>query len=376
MPFSDAVHKTAFINYPGFYIKLLKILFWRRFDVGISENAKIRIGIMKKGKRNLITDVKGVTVGHCTLRDGAIQTGVTAILPHQGNIFQEKLMASSHVINGFGKSIGLVQIEELGTLETPIVLTNTLSVGAAAEALVKYMMEKNKDIGDTTGTINPVVCECNDSWLNDIRGLHVKEKHVRKALENCAVDFEEGAVGGGRGMRCHQVKGGIGSSSRIFSLDGKEYTIGALCMTNHALFRDLVISGELAAEHVDFERYREKDRGSVITILATDAPLSERQLKRLCKRVIVGLSRTGSYMGNGSGEIAIAFSTANQIPHYPKGDIIDIQIIHDNIIDELFRGVAEAVEEAVLSSMLHAETVTGKNQVCVQSLRELLNLNG
>jgi len=189
-------------------------------------NKKIRdygiiIGSIPTGKNNSITDVKGVKVGHKTLNNGNIKTGVTAVVPHEGNIFKEKLIAACHVINGFGKSTGLVQIEELGTLETPIILTNTLSVGTAHEALVRYMLENNDDIGDTTGTVNPVICECNDGEINDIRGLHVKKEDVFDAIKSADVEFEEGNVGAGTGMICYDLKGGIGSSSRVIELDDK-----------------------------------------------------------------------------------------------------------------------------------------------------------
>ena len=203
----------------------------------------IRVGKLPCGPLDKISDVPGVTVGHCTLADGDVQTGVTALLPHQGDIFHDKVMAASHVINGFGKTTGLVQIDELGTLETPILFTNTLSVGTVETALVKYMLDKNPDICETTGSVNPVVCECNDSGLNDIRGLHVTEENVRTALADCRADFAEGAVGAGRGMRCHGLKGGIGSASRVVELDGKQYTIGALVLSNHAVFDDLVVAG-------------------------------------------------------------------------------------------------------------------------------------
>ena len=187
--------------------------------MGISGNEwGFQVGKLPKGALDKISDVPGVTVGHCTLADGAIQTGVTALLPHPGDIFHEKVLAASHVINGFGKTTGLVQIDELGTLETPILFTNTLSVGTAQTALVKYMLEKNPDICETTGSVNPVVCECNDCGLNDIRGLHVTEQHVFAALADCKADFAEGAVGAGRGMRCHGLKGGIGSASRVVEL--------------------------------------------------------------------------------------------------------------------------------------------------------------
>ncbi len=248
------------------------------------------------------------------MADGVVQTGVTALLPHQGDIFHEKVLAASYVINGFGKTTGLVQIDELGTLETPILFTNTLSVGTAQTALVKYMLEKNPDICETTGSVNPVVCECNDCGLNDIRGLHVTEQHVFAALADCKADFAEGAVGAGRGMRCHGLKGGIGSASRVVELDGKPYTMGALVLSNHALFDDLIVAGTPIHTLLNNSIPPHEDKGSIITVLATDIPLSERQLRRLCRRALVGLSRTGSYCGNGSGEIVIAFTTANRVP--------------------------------------------------------------
>ena len=176
--------------------------------MGIDKNEwGFRVGHLPHGERDKISDVPGVTVGHCTLADGDIQTGVTALLPHPGDVFHDKVLAACHVINGFGKTTGLVQIDELGTLETPILFTNTLSVGTVETALVKYMLERNPDICETTGSVNPVVCECNDSGLNDIRGLHVTEAHVAAALADCKADFAEGAVGAGRGMRCHGLKG-------------------------------------------------------------------------------------------------------------------------------------------------------------------------
>ena len=340
--------------------------------MGIEAKWGRNIGHLPKGPRNKISDVAGVTVGHCTLAEGEVQTGVTALLPHPGDVFHEKVMAACHVINGFGKTTGLVQIEELGTLETPILFTNTLSVGTAQTALVKYMLDRCPDICDTTGSVNPVVCECNDSYLNDIRGLHVTEEHVFAALNACTADFAEGAVGAGRGMRCHGLKGGIGSASRMVELDGKSYTIGALVLSNHATFDDLIVAGtpihELLAQRIP----PHEDKGSIITVLATDIPLSERQLKRLCHRALVGLSRTGSACGNGSGEIVLAFTTANRVPHYSEKALLPMGYLHDDAINPLFRAVAECVEESVLSSLLHAETVTCRKGHTVQSLAELL----
>lgn len=333
----------------------------------------IRVGKLPCGPLDKISDVPGVTVGHCTLADGDVQTGVTALLPHQGDIFHDKVMAASHVINGFGKTTGLVQIDELGTLETPILFTNTLSVGTVETALVKYMLDKNPDICETTGSVNPVVCECNDSGLNDIRGLHVTEENVRAALADCRTDFAEGAVGAGRGMRCHGLKGGIGSASRVVELDGKQYTIGALVLSNHAVFDDLVVAGTPVQSLLDAHIPPHEDKGSIITVLATDIPLSERQLRRLCHRALVGLSRTGSFCGNGSGEIVIAFTTANRVPHYSEKAILPVGMLHDDAINPLFRAVAECVEESVLSSLLHAETVTGYHGRTVRCLSDLLD---
>lgn len=212
--------------------------------MGVQSSFGFTLGRMEKGRLNKITDVPGVRVGHVTRHEGGINTGVTAILPHTGDIFHDKCPAASHVINGFGKSIGLVQVNELGTIETPLLLTNTLSVGTAATALVKYMLERNADIGCDTGTVNPMVFECNDGHLNDIRGLHVTEQNALDALANAADDFEEGAVGAGSGMSCYSLKGGIGSASRVFELYGNKYTVGALLLTNFGTLRDLTIGGE------------------------------------------------------------------------------------------------------------------------------------
>lgn len=337
------------------------------------ENIKLKIGKLQKGKNNLITDVKGVKVGHKTLDNGNIKTGVTAIIPHSDNIFREKLICSSYVINGFGKSVGLVQINELGTLETPIILTNTLSVGTCSTALVKYMLKENDDIGVTTGTVNPVVCECNDGYLNDIRGLHVKEEDVFDAIENAEINFKEGNIGAGTGMSCYQLKGGIGSASRVLKLDDKEYTIGSLVLSNFGLKEDLLVDGIKVGEKILEKEREELEKGSIIIILATDIPMNERQLKRIAKRVPIGLARTGSHIGNGSGDIVIAFSTANRIKHYEDRDIVSIKIINENIIDKVFRGVIECVEEAVISSLLHSEKTIGTSEHKRESLKKYID---
>ncbi|WP_312650179.1 P1 family peptidase [Aminipila sp.] len=342
--------------------------------MGLPKDCEVSIrSRFKKGERNLITDVPGVKVGHVTLKDieEDIHTGVTAILPHTGNLFKEKVLAGSSVINGFGKSVGLVQIEELGNIETPIIMTNTFGVGTAMNALTKYMLKDNEDIGTTTGTVNCVVTECNDGELNDIRGMHVTEENVLQALENCGDVFEEGAVGSGTGMICMGIKGGIGSASRIVSCDGKDYTIGAILMSNFGMSGNLMIDGRrIDTEHTVPRSKAEK--GSVIIIIATDIPLNERQLKRVAKRATVALSRTGSFLGNGSGDIAIAFSNTNIMPHYSEKNIIDTKMFHDDAIDKVFEATAEAVEEAVISSIYHAETVKGIRGKEVFDLKEFL----
>ncbi|QZY55897.1 P1 family peptidase [Crassaminicella profunda] len=336
----------------------------------------INIGNIEPGEKNAITDVLGVKVGHFTLNEGNIKTGVTAILPHEGNLFKEKVFAASHVINGFGKTIGTIQIEELGNIETPIILTNTLSTGIVSDALIQYMLKGNKDIGRTTGTVNPIVCECNDGYLNDIRGGHVKKEHVFSAIENADSEFEEGSVGAGTGMSCYKLKGGIGTASRKVKLDGDDYTVGALVLTNMGHKKDLMINRMPAGrmiEEIDQKEDLEEDKGSIIMLLATDIPMSHRQLKRISKRAIVGLSRTGSHIGNGSGEIVISFTTANTMLHDKKEDLMDIKIIHENNMDFVFRSVAEAVEEAILNSLITGKSTIGRDGNHRKSLNEYMD---
>lgn len=333
---------------------------------------KFEIGIMPRGKLNSIADVDGVAVGHVTLSEGTARTGVTAIIPHRGNIFREKVMAGCHVINGFGKSAGLVQVEELGTIETPIILTNTLSVGDASKGLIQYMLKENADIGRTTGTVNPLVCECNDGFLNDIRAFHVKPEHVEQAIAAAGTDFAQGDVGAGKGMSCYELKGGIGSSSRTASTDGCSFTVGALVLSNFGEIGDLTVAGLPAGRRIAplISGGNDSNPGSIIAVIATDAPLSERQLKRICRRASVGIGKTGSYIRNGSGEIAVAFTTANIINHYSSETVIPIRIFNDDRIDVLFRAAAEATEEAVINSMLRASPVTGRNGNHRRSLAE------
>jgi D-aminopeptidase len=336
----------------------------------------IKIGTLRTGEKNSITDVAGVKVGHVTLEEKEVKTGVTAILPHSGNLFHEKVIAASHVINGFGKTAGTIQIEELGTIETPIILTNTLSVGTASDALVDYMLTQNEDIGDKTGTINPVVCECNDMHLNEIRGKHVHKQHVLEAIKNADIEFKEGNVGAGTGMACYQMKGGIGSSSRVIEAGNQSYTVGVLVLSNFGLKQDFILNGLSAGQLIqEIDKKKElydSDQGSVIILIATDFPMTERQLKRISKRAVVGLNRTGSYIGNGSGDIVISFSTAQHVQHYEEDFVVPSQMLNENKIDHVFRAVAEATEEAVLNSMITAERTTGRNGNTLYSLKEYM----
>jgi D-aminopeptidase len=357
----------------------------RRTDMGLPKDSGISLTARyEKGRSNLIIDVPGVSVGHVAISNGNdINTGVTAILPHTGDIFHEKLLAGVDIINGFGKSVGLMQIDVLGTIETPIIMTNTLSVGDAMAALTKYMVSTNGDIALTTSTVNPVVTECSDFLLSDIRGFHVKEEHVvqaiEKAMEAGGADFEEGAVGSGLGMVCMGLKGGIGSASRILSFDGREHTLGVVTMTNFGEPGRLVAGGDPIGARVPDDKYvrvqpqgLEGDKGSVIMVIATDIPLSDRQLKRVARRSAAALGRVGSYLGHNSGDIAVAFSTANRIQHYNDPQIANINILGEEHIEQVFDATVETVEEAIISSMYHARTLTGRDGVTIYSLREFL----
>ncbi len=345
--------------------------------MGLAKDGKVKMtSKFTSGQLNLITDVPGVKVGQVTLEDDekGIHTGVTAVLPHGGNLFKDKVMAAVSVINGFGKSAGLVQIEELGTIESPIMMTNTLSVGTVLDTTVKYMLEQNEEIGVSTGTVNCVVTECNDGELNDIRGQHVKAEHVTEALNQASELFEEGAVGAGTGMICMGLKGGIGSASRVIELDGQPYTIGALTLTNFGFAGNLRIDGR----HIDTCEPKNNtsvgdvEKGSVIILIGTDIPLNERQLKRMAKRATIALARTGSFCGNGSGDISIAFSTANRVPHQSANAILQTKMLHDDRMDVVFEATAEAVEEAILSSLAHAKTVCGVRGKVVHALNEYI----
>jgi D-aminopeptidase len=328
----------------------------------------VAIGTMETGRWNALTDVPGVRVGQCTVRfgDGALvpghgpaRTGVTAVLPHAGNLFQEKVPAASHVINGFGKSIGLVQVDELGAIETPILLTNTLNIPRVADALIDHMLTIDPAIGIRTTSVNPVVMECNDGHLNDIQGRHVHAEHVRRALAD-ATDgpVAEGSVGAGTGMVAFGVTGGIGTASRVLPAPHPRYTVGALVLANTGRLDDLRIDGvpvghELAATRGAWAA--ESGDGSIIILLATDAPTTTRQLGRLARRATIGLGRTGATASHSSGDIALIFGThaANRIPLRPAGPVRTIEAVAEDgpLISSLFAAVIEATEEAIVNAL-------------------------
>ena len=321
------------------------------------------IGEMEHGVHNNLCDVAGVTVGHSTIDEGSSHTGVTVVMPCPENPFLHPLTAGCSVFNGFGKTTGLIQVEELGTLETPIALTNTLNVGKVHDAMVGYMLEQCKKDNIKLRSVNPVVCECNDSGLNDIALRAVEEKHVRQAIETASVDFAQGAVGAGRGTRCYGLKGGIGSSSRIFSLDGRTFTVGALVQSNYGASRDL----RLACLP---EGLSACDLGSIILILATDLPVDARQMKRITKRASVAMARLGSYIGHGSGEIAIGFTTARA--KKVSEHFLIKETVEEASLNLAFRAVGEACEEAIVQSMLHAKRDRTLGGETVHSLLEYM----
>ncbi len=323
------------------------------------------IGVLPPGLLNAITDVNGVLVGHQTLVEGNdVRTGVTAIVPHDGNLFRQKVPAAIVVGNGFGKLVGSTQVNELGVLETPVVLTNTLSVFTAADALVGYTLdlEGNEDVR----SVNPVVGETNDGFLNDIRRRRVTEQDVLKAIRSAkGGPMAEGCVGAGTGTRCLGWKGGIGTASRRLPESLGEYTVGVLVQTNFGGI--LTVSGAPAGKELG--RYYLKEHvadkssevGSCMIALATDAPLDARQLTRVARRALLGLAAVGSPMTHGSGDYVIAFSTNRgvRVAHQPADRTRTVQLLRDEALSPLFQATREAVEEAVINSMLKATTVTG-----------------
>ncbi|MBK6337143.1 MAG: P1 family peptidase [Betaproteobacteria bacterium] len=320
------------------------------------------IGDFPAGPRRSISDVAGVTVGHRTIATGPLQTGVTVVVPHLADPYLQKLPAAAVVINGYGKSVGLLQLNELGVLETPIALTNTFAVGAVATAQIRSAIAANPGIARTTTSVNPLVFECSDAWLSDMQALAVTEDDYAAALAAAAVDFERGSVGAGRGMSCFGLKGGIGTASRRLDSDRRSGIIGALVLANFGRLESLTIAGRrigpaLAARLEGAAPQR--DQGSVIVVLAIDAPLDHRQLRRVAMRGAAGIARTGSYYGHGSGDIVVAFSTAERIPHVAVGTVLSRRCLVEAELEPLFRAAADVTEQAILDALFSATTVTG-----------------
>ncbi|ATN34897.1 aminopeptidase [Rhizobium sp. ACO-34A] len=309
------------------------------------------------GEHNAITDVPGVRVGHRTLSDGGLATGVTAVIPHAGDLFRQKVRAAVEVINGFGKSAGLVQIAELGTIETPILLTNTFGVAACTEALIRRAIADNPAIGRETSTVNPVVCECNDGTINDIQALAVSPEDAFAALADAASGrVEQGSVGAGRGMTAFGFKAGIGSASRRMHIAARDFTLGALVLANFGRAGDLVLPDGRRPDPGSVSR---SEKGSVIVVLATDLPLGDRQLQRVARRAGAGLARLGAFWGHGSGDIVVGFTTADQIAHDAPA-FQSMTCIDENLIDLPFRAAVEATQEAVLNALCAAPGETGR----------------
>jgi len=339
----------------------------------------VPLGRFKPGRWNAITDVAGVKVGHSTIIRGAgplkvgrgpVRTGVTCVLPNPANVFEERVVGGGFILNGAGEVSGMTQLMEWGLIETPIFLTNTLSVGAVSDAAVKWMVEKYPGIGGEHDVIIPLVGECDDSWLNDVAGRHVRDQHVYEAVTTANDGpVAEGSVGGGTGMITCDFKAGIGTSSRRLPERLGGYTVGVLVMSNFGVMRQLRVGGLPVGELLE-ERYgdlprRQESYGSIIAVVATDAPLITHQLNRLAKRAALGIGRVGSTARHGSGEILLAFSTANKVPRETRKMVYRVKILLDERLDPLYEAVIEATEEAILNALCMARDMDGVNgNVC------------
>ncbi|MCR9227803.1 MAG: P1 family peptidase [Flavobacteriaceae bacterium] len=330
----------------------------------------VEIGVLQPGKLNTITDVPGVKVGHFTLREGNnIRTGVTSILPHSGNIFQEKVPAAIYIGNGFGKLAGYTQVKELGNLETPIILTNTLSVPLAVNAVIGYTLDQPEN--ESVRSVNAVVGETNDGYLNDIRGRHISEQHVLQAISNAkSGPVTEGNVGAGTGTICFGFKGGIGTSSRVLPKKSGGYTVGVLVQTNFGGVLQVagVEVGKKLGHYSNSFKY--SPDGSCMIVVLTDAPLDSRSLERLAKRAMLGLSRTGGIASNGSGDYVIAVSTAEacRIPYQSDGPLQTVPTLRNDAMTPLFLATIEATEEAILNSLFAGETMVGRDGHKIEAL--------
>lgn len=349
----------------------------------------IAVGEYPTGPMNSITDVKGVKVGHSTLIEGSgrrkpgngpVRTGVTVINPNE-DIYNKKLISGGFILSGAGEIAGFTQVTEWGLIETPIALTNTLSVGRVSDSIIKWMAQKYPEIRDFQEVIIPVVGECDDSFLNDAVGLHIKPQHVFSALDNATADLvPEGAVGAGTGMLCCDFKGGIGSSSRIIPVGEKRYTMGVLVLSNFGVMEHMRMDGYpigrvLASTQGKYSR-RTSSYGSIIVVIATDMPLTAMQINRICRRAALGIGRVGSYGAHSSGEIIIGFSTANEIPRIAHQPELPFSMVLDVFLDPAYKGVIEATEEAILNSLTMATDMEGAggNRVPAVNLKLLKGL--
>ncbi len=330
----------------------------------------LKIGRFLPGKYNAITDVKGVKVGHSTIISGpaqfepTVRTGVTIILPNEDNVFMDRVFGGSYVLNGAGELSGLIQVQEWGLIETPIILTNSLSVGTCSEAVVEYMIQRYPQIGNKLDVILPLVGECDDAWLNDIAGQHVQSQHVFEAYENArSGPVPEGSVGGGTGMITCDFKAGIGTSSRKLHQRYGGYTIGVLVMTNfgemNSLRFDGIPIGKLLAPYYSHLPKRTQNYGSIIAVIATDAPLLPHQLNRIAKRVSLGIGRVGSYAAHGSGEIILSFSTANKVPRESAKMVYRVKSLLEHRMNPIYEASIETTEEAILNALCVAEDMAG-----------------
>jgi D-aminopeptidase len=329
----------------------------------------ITFGELTAGPLNAITDVPGVRVGHSTVSwggpelphgSGPARTGVTAILPHADDVWHERLVAGAYVANGVGEVIGISAIREWGLIETPVLLTNSQSAGAVYDATVRWLMDRDSQIG-IEDAVMPVVGECDDGFLNDLRGMHVTEKHVREALDGATPGpVAEGCVGAGTGMTCFDFKGGIGTSSRVVTAHGLSFTLGVLALTNFGLRHRFLVDGVPVGHEITDLMPAENREGSCIVVLATDAPLTSRQCERLAKRCALGLAVTGSYASDSSGEIMVAFTTAQRVPR-ASADPLQFASVANNEMHGLFEAAVDATAESVVNSLCAARTSEGRD---------------
>jgi D-aminopeptidase len=329
----------------------------------------VAIGRLPAGPLNAVTDVPGVRVGHCTVSwggpelprgSGPARTGVTAVLPHAGELWHERVVAGSFAANGAGEVIGISAIREWGLIETPVMLTNSQSAGAVYDATVRWMMDR-QPLAGIEDAVMPVVGECDDGFLNDLRGMHVRGEHVRAALDAAAAGaVAEGCVGAGTGMSCFDFKAGIGTSSRRVTAHGRPWTVGVLALTNFGVRHRLSVDGVPVGREITDLMPVENREGSCIVVLATDAPLTARQCERLARRCALGLAVTGSYASDGSGEIMVAFTTAHRIPRVAAEPLTVTSVANDQM-SELFEAAVDATAESVFNALTAATTTVGRD---------------